>query len=155
MGYRIAGLDDGAFAGMADLDARGLAAIGARRMTAEVNGRYPCRVSLDLAQPGEELLLINYEHQPEPSSPYRSKGPIFVKVGAERATYDNELPPPMRGTILSLRAYDDKAMIVDAAVAQPEEAESTVERLLARSDTAYIHAHYAGRGCFAARIDRA
>ncbi len=155
MGYRMTGLDQDAFVGLAELDEQGLAAIGARRVTAQAGGRYPCRVSLDLAKPGEELLLINYEHQPEPSSPYRAKGPIFVKVGAAQATYDNELPPPMRAAIVSLRAYDDQAMIVDAAVSQPDETESTIARLLERPDTAYIHAHYAGRGCFAARIDRA
>jgi hypothetical protein len=33
--------------------------------------------------------------------------------------------------------------------------EPTVERLLANPEAAYIHAHYAKRGCYAARIDRA
>ena len=30
-----------------------------------------------------------------------------------------------------------------------------IERLLALPDAAYLHAHYAGRGCYAARIDHA
>jgi hypothetical protein len=34
-------------------------------------------------------------------------------------------------------------------------AESLIERLLSNPQTAYVHAHYAKYGCFAARIDRA
>jgi hypothetical protein len=30
-----------------------------------------------------------------------------------------------------------------------------IERLFANPEAAYIHAHYAKRGCYAARIDRA
>jgi hypothetical protein len=30
-----------------------------------------------------------------------------------------------------------------------------VERYLAETEVAYLHAHFARRGCFAARIDRA
>jgi hypothetical protein len=35
------------------------------------------------------------------------------------------------------------------------DAKAMLERFLANSKVAYIHAHYARRGCFAARIDRA
>ena len=37
---------------------------------------FPCRISLEDAKVGEELLLLPYVHQPA-SSPYRASGPIF------------------------------------------------------------------------------
>jgi hypothetical protein len=61
----------------------------------------------------------------------------------------------MRRRLLSLRAFDDKGMMIDADVAPGAEAEPIIERLLGDARTAYVHAHYAKRGCFAARIERA
>jgi hypothetical protein len=44
---------------------------------------------------------------------------------------------------------------VDADVVDGAEAEPLIERYLARGDVAYLHIHYARRGCFACRVDRA
>ena len=46
-------------------------------------------------------------------------------------------------------------MLVDADVAPGSALPPVIERLLQRTDVAYLHAHYAGMGCYAARIDRA
>jgi hypothetical protein len=46
-------------------------------------------------------------------------------------------------------------MMVDADLTSGREVEATIERLFADPAAAYIHAHYAKRGCYAARIDRA
>jgi hypothetical protein len=32
--------------------------------------------------------------------------------------------------------------------------ETAIARAFAQEDVAYLHVHYAGRGCYAARIDR-
>jgi len=40
--------------------------------------------------------------------------------------------------------------VVDGAAVEP-----LIARLLASSDVSYIHAHYAKRGCYSGRIDRA
>jgi hypothetical protein len=45
-------------------------------------------------------------------------------------------------------------MLVDADVVEGGALESIVERLFAGPNAAYLHAHYAKHGCFAARIDR-
>ena len=42
------------------------------------------------------------------------------------------------------------ADLVDGAVIEP-----VIERVFANPGVAYLHAHYAKRGCYAARIDRA
>jgi hypothetical protein len=83
MTFRIIGLPAEEFAHLFSLSDIDLAAQGGVRRT--VDGKYPCRVSLTDSQPGEELLLINYEHHPV-ASPYRMQFAIFVREGDQ--TYD-------------------------------------------------------------------
>lgn len=45
-------------------------------------------------------------------------------------------------------------MMADAVLAPPGAAVKAIEALLERADVSYIQAHYATRGCYAARIDR-
>ena len=40
-------------------------------------------------------------------------------------------------------------------VVEGREVEGLIERCFERPDVAYLHAHFARRGCFAARSDRA
>lgn len=54
-----------------------------------------------------------------------------------------------------MRAYDAADEMVDAEVVDGSEAESLIERYLARNDVSYLHIHFARRGCFACRVDRA
>lgn len=153
MGYRIEGLDAGAFEAMHNLPETALARLGAMRMRVEAHPGAPCRVSLDDAGAGESVLLLPFEHQPA-ATPYRQQGPIFVRAGVERWRGENTLPPALARRLLSLRAFDAADMMIDADVADGANAEELIERLFGRRETAYIHAHYARRGCFAARIDR-
>ena len=132
-----------------------LAARGAMRRTVDANPGFPCRVSLEDAEPGETVLLLNYEHQ-SADTPFRARHAIYVREGAPRAELTaGEMPPVFRDRILSLRAFDGVGMLRAAEVAQGEALEPAVERLLANPEVAYLHAHYAGMGCYAARIDRA
>ena len=52
------------------------------------------------------------------------------------------------------RAYDGDAMMVDAAVVGADELGDRARALLRRG-AEFLHAHFAGPGCFAFRIDRA
>jgi hypothetical protein len=61
----------------------------------------------------------------------------------------------MRRRMLALRAFDTAGQMLDADLVDGREAESLIERLLANPKAEYLHAHYAKRGCFAARIERA
>jgi Protein of unknown function (DUF1203) len=140
------------FSRMSDAE---LESVGARRMIVDEKPGFPCRVTLADAEPGERVLLLSYAHQTA-DSPFKTAGPIFVREEA-RERYDSaELPPVCRaGRLLSARAYDASGMMVDADVSSSEEIETLLARLFARHDTDYIHIHYAKRGCFAARVDRA
>jgi hypothetical protein len=90
-------------------------------------------------------------------TPYRSRHAIYVIEGeGEQRAFDavNVVPDAMRRRLLSLRAFDAQGMMIDADVVEGA-VEPLIERLLGDARTAYVHAHYARRGCFAARIERA
>ncbi|WP_114945025.1 DUF1203 domain-containing protein [Microvirga calopogonii] len=155
MSFQIRGLDAEPFAPLFALNETDLRAIGAKRVHADEADAYPCRVSLTRVAVGEELLLLNHAHQTTATSPYRAAGPIFVSRNARTGLYRSELPPMMRDRLLSLRAYDAEAFIVDADVAEGEDVLRVIERFFADPKVAHIDAHFARRGCFAARIERA
>jgi hypothetical protein len=155
MTFQIRGLEAEAFAPLFQLDDKGLEAIGAQRVSADEADAYPCRISLTRVPVGEELLLVNHVHQPTPSSPYRASGPIFVSRSAATGHYRNELAPILKDRLLSLRAYDAAALIVDAEVAEGDAVLHVIERFLADPQVAHVDAHFARRGCFGARIERA
>ncbi|HYC34946.1 MAG TPA: DUF1203 domain-containing protein [Usitatibacter sp.] len=155
MDFRIRGLDPAPFALFFGMDDAALAAARAVRCRADSKPGFPCRVSLDDAEPGDEVLLLNFEHLPL-ASPYRASHAIYVSAGA-RAAFDavNEIPPALGRRLLSLRAFDAGGMMVDADIVEGSQAEPLIARLLRRADVDFVHAHFARRGCYAARIDRA
>jgi hypothetical protein len=155
MSFRITGLPASEFAHLAGASDERLRELGALRVRIDAPHSAPDRISLRDAQPGETVILLNYEHQAA-ATPYRSRHAIYVVEGEQR-TFDavDTVPDVMRRRMLSLRAFDASGMMVDADLADGREVEPLIERLLADPRTAYIHAHYAKRGCFAARIGRA
>lgn len=155
MSYRITGLPAEQFAPLFDLSDEALAARGAVRRTAdERHPGYPCRVSLTDAEPGDELILVNYEHHPV-DSPYRMRFAVYVRRGEK--TYDavDAIPEQLRIRTLAVRAFDTNAMMAGWELVEGRELEAAIERLLANPAAAYLHIHYAAPGCYAARVDRA
>ncbi|MEC4594099.1 MULTISPECIES: DUF1203 domain-containing protein [Nitrospirillum] len=155
LSFTVTGLDPAPFAPLFALDEAGLLAAGARRQVVDAPGTFPCRVSLDDARPGERVVLVNHQHQPA-FTPFRSAHAIYVREGAGEACRTVDvLPPALERRILSLRCFDAGHMIVTADLVDGADAIPVIHRLLDRTDVAYIHAHYAKYGCYAARIDRA
>ncbi|WP_262270593.1 DUF1203 domain-containing protein [Microvirga yunnanensis] len=155
MSFRIRGLEAEPFAPLFEMADADLETLGAKRVYADEPDAFPCRVSLTRAAVGEELLLLNHAHQTTPTSPYRAAGPIFVSRSGRTGTYQGELAPMLRDRLLSLRAYDEQAFIVEAEVAEGAEVLRVIERFLADPRVAHVDAHFARRGCFGARIERA
>lgn len=153
MTYVIQGLDPAPFRplfGLSDVD---LAARGAVRRTADARPGYPCRVSLQDAEPGQTLLLLHHQSHGA-DTPYRSAYAIFVSEAAEApARYVDELPPVLTGRPIALRLFDRDGMLAGADLATGD-VDAAVRRAFARSEVAYIHAHNAAHGCFAAEIRR-
>jgi hypothetical protein len=156
MTYSITGLAVEPFQPFFGLPDEELARRHIVRMTADAPVGYPCRVLLEDARPGDTLLLLNHEYQPA-ETPYRGRHAIFVNEAATAPrTFVDEIPAVLSvRKAISLRAYDAKDMMIDADVVPGAEVEATVRRLLENPNVTYLHAHNAGRGCFAARIDRA
>jgi len=156
MTYAITGLDAAPFRPLFGLSDEALAERHIMRVIADAPVGFPCRVMLEDAKPGDSLLLLNHEYQ-QVESPYQGRHAIFVNERAEApARFVDEVPPVLSiRKAMSLRAFDDAGMIIDADVVPGAEVEPLILRLLGNPRTAYIHAHNAGRGCFAARIDRA
>ncbi len=155
MSFRITGLDANPFAHLFALSGEELARHNAKRYVADAKPGFPCRVTLEDAEPGETLLLVSYAHQTAPTA-YASKGPIFVREKpSARAEWRDEVPEQLQVRLISLRAYDRDGMMRDADVVEGKDLQPLIERLFANEEVAYIHAHFARRGCYAALIERA
>jgi Protein of unknown function (DUF1203) len=154
MTYRITGLDPAPFAPLFALSDADLAACGARRVTATSDRGFPCRVSLADAAAGEQLILLHHVSH-DVATPYRSAYAIYVCCGAQQTEYIGILPPVFDGRPLGLRGFDGDGTLRDARLALPGEAEDKINDLFANPEIAYIHAHNAAHGCFAAKVERA
>ena len=155
MSFRVSGLDPAPFRHLYGLSDEALAAHGVRRYVADVKPGFPDRIEVRDANPGETLLLLNYEHQPA-DTPYRASHAIFVREGAEVAYSEvGAIPEPLKVRPISLRAFNEAGEMVDADLVDGRELEPLITRFLAMPTVAYLQAHYAKRGCYAARIDRA
>ena len=154
MDFRITGLQAQRFSHLFGLSDAELARHRARRYTCDEKPGFPCRVSLEDAEPGEPVLLLNYEHLPV-ESPYRASHAIYVRE-REQPSFDevNAIPPALLPRLLAVRGFDANGMMVAADVVEGRSLVPLVERFLANDAIAYLHAHFARRGCFAARIDR-
>ena len=152
--FQIVGLSPAPFEALFHLPDDALAARGIRRVRADASPGYPCRVSLEDAEAGDELLLLPFEHQPA-NSPYRASGPIYVKVGARQRTMAvGEIPESVRRRQISLRAYDADDLIVNAEVCEGESVGAEIERLLRDPVVRYLHLHNAKRGCYSCLVRR-
>ncbi|PAX09121.1 DUF1203 domain-containing protein [Sphingomonas lenta] len=155
MPFQIRGLDPAPFLPLYGLSDTALAARNARRVVADAAPGYPDRIELRDARPGETLLLAHYEHHPH-RTPFRASHAVFVLEGAtEPATFVDKVPEPLRIRPISLRAFDRAHDMIDADLIDGADLVPLIERFLARPEVAYLHAHYAKRGCFAALIERA
>ncbi len=154
MSFRITGLDPAVFRPLYGLSDGALAQLGARRVIADSTPGFPDRIELRDAAPGETLLLLNHTHQPA-DNPYRSSHAIFVREGAEDR-YDrvDEVPEVMRIRPISLRAFDAADEMVQAELVDGAALTAEIGRMFADPGVAYLHAHYAKRGCYAALIER-
>jgi hypothetical protein len=154
MSFTVTGLPIETFKPLFGLGDEALAARGIVRQIAAPGDRCPCRITLEDARPGESVLLLNYEHQAA-KTPYRSSYAIFVNEAAlETRRFEGELPPVLRGRSIAIRAYDAGGILLGAELALTDDVAEVIERQFANPDAAYLHAHNAAYGCFAARIDR-
>src|SRR5437763_6337820 len=155
MTYRITGLDPAPYRPLFGVSDEKLGKLGIVRMAVTEQPGFPCRVTLEDADVGESVLLLNHISH-DVANPYRATHAIFVNEGAdEAAEYVDHVPPVFDGRVLSLRGFDRDGMMADAILVQPGEADAGIRKLFENPEIETIHAHNAVRGCFSARIERA
>jgi hypothetical protein len=125
-----------------------------RRIADDRQPGYPCRVSLTDAKPGDELLLVNYEHLPV-DSPYRMRFAIYVRKDDEVYDKIDAVPEQLRRRMLAVRAFDRHGMMLGFELADGRELEHAIGKLFTNSNAEYLHVHFAAPGCYAARVERA
>ena len=154
MSFRIRGLSPEPFAPLFGLDEAALASRSIQRLIADEPHAAPCRVSLVDAEPGEQLILVSYEHQPA-ASPFRASGPIFVRETARTAAdVVDAVPDALARRTISVRAYDAQAMMVDGELIDGADLKPLLDRWFERTEVDVVHLHYARRGCYAALAER-
>lgn len=115
----------------------------------------PCRVTLDDAEVGETVYLLNWMHLDE-QSPYRASHAIFVRADATTANPAiDELPPALLRRPISVRGYDQAHRMQSADLADGPALADAIEDMFADETISYIHLHNAKPGCFAAKVVRA
>ena len=154
MTFQLSGLDESRFQALFALDERALRDRGMRRLVADSDTGYPCRVSLQDARRGQTLLLLPYEHLPSPS-PYRACGPIFVRQGARRRVAPpGHVPDYVSRRLISLRAYGDDGGMREAEVVDGPRVAEELARMFRDAAISFIHLHNARRGCFSCLATR-
>lgn len=146
--FQLHGLDPSPFAALFALDDVALAARGILRRRADSDFGFPCRISLEDAAVGDELLLLPYEHHPV-HSPYRASGPIYVRPHVRQAVLSaGRVPAYVARRLISFRAYDHAHLMRTAEVAPGEQAGALLEAMLEDPEVACVHLHNARPGCY-------
>jgi len=152
MSFRIRGLAAEQFTHLFELTDAELAAHGAMRRS--VNYGAPCRISLTDAEPGEELILVNYQHH-SVASPYRMSFAVLVRQGEQTFDAVDAVPTQLRRRTLAVRGFDDKGMMTGAELIEGIWLEEAIARQFADPAAQYLHIHFAAPGCYAAKVERA
>jgi Protein of unknown function (DUF1203) len=151
MKFRIRGLDARQFDHLFAFSDLELAEHGAVRRVAD--GPRPCRISLTDAAPGDEVILVNYEHHPV-SSPYRMRFAIYIRRGEKTFDAVGEVPEQLRKRTLAVRGFDVSGMMTGWEIVEGADVEAAIERQFSNPAADYLHIHFAAPGCYAARVDR-
>ncbi|MEZ5220607.1 MAG: DUF1203 domain-containing protein [Ilumatobacteraceae bacterium] len=125
---------------------------------ADASPGYPCRACLRDAALGDELVLVSHDPfagwDAAASSPYRSASPIYLHRRDCAADVDPDpVPDQLVRRRLSVRAFDERAMMLDGRVVDGVDLRATLDELAAVPGVAKVFVHNAGPGCFAAAVE--
>ena len=151
--FRISAIEQD-FQDLFDMNEKELTSIGAKRMIADEKPGFPCRVSLEDANIGEEVILFPFEHH-KVRTPYKSSGPIFVRKNVKKADLKiNEIPLMLDHRLLSLRIYDTAGMMIDARTVKGNILKDEIPEIFRNDNAEYIQVHNASPGCYNCQINR-
>jgi hypothetical protein len=128
-----------------------------RRLEATAAGGFPCRHCLQMARPGEAMLLGSY-HLPRPRGIYWTPSPIFLHAGpcARFTAEDRVAPIVCANPLVSVRAYDaaEQCLYDLGHVCAEDEVEAPLARALADPRTGFVSIHTARPGCLLCQVER-
>jgi hypothetical protein len=155
MNFQIHSLKDSEFKSLFELSNAELEKTGAVRMIVDSYPGFPCRVSLEDAEIGEEVILLPYKHH-RTNSPYQASGPIFIRKVAKTASLAvNEIPKMLNHRLLSLRGYDNNGILQSAQVTEGQNLREQLCSTFENEEISYIHIHNAKPGCYNCMVVRA
>ena len=107
------------------------------------------------AEPGEDLLLVNFEHLPV-GNPYRSCYAVYVREGASEsgANIATKCPTSLLRACCRCARFGTDDMLMAGEVIEGTELDPLLRAWLADPATGFIHVHNAKPGCFAAEVRR-
>lgn len=154
MSFKLKSLDAAEFDKLFQLSNLALEKMGGQKMIVDSQPGYPCRVSLQDAEIGEEVILLPYQHH-NTSSPYKASGPIFVRKLAKTASLKiNEIPIMFHHRLLSLRGYNIDGIMIAATVIEGQYLKEHLNQIFKNEIISYIHIHNAKPGCFNCLVER-
>jgi hypothetical protein len=127
-----------------------------RRRQPGPDSRCPCRHCLGYAVEGQTMLLGSY-NLPRPRGVYWTPSPIFVHADpCPRYDRINDIPEIVRGSFVSVRAYDadDQCLYDLGQVSEGTAVDVPLRRALEDARTAFVNIHTAKPGCLLCRVER-
>ena len=154
MNFKIIALKHQEFESLFDKSDSELEKQGMKRMIVDGKPGYPCRVSLEDAEIGDEVILAPYDFHIT-KSPYQSRGPIFVRKGVKTKEFkDNEIPIMLNHRLLSYRGYDKYGFMKEAVTEKGVNTKRVIEQIFGNSEIEYIHIHNSSPGCYNCEVRR-
>jgi len=154
MSFLVTALDGDQFKHYFSMNDQQLQTHRAIRETVSAYPGTPCRVSLKDAQIGEEVVLLNFEHQ-KANTPFRASHAIYVRESADQFRAEpNQVPSLLMERTLSIRAFNDSHWMIDAEIATGLKIQETITKLFTNDNVSYLQLHTAHLGCFLAGVDR-
>ena len=152
--FQLSGLPEAQFQAYFHQSDEELKRLDIHRVVATSSAGFPCRISLQDAAIGAELLLLPYCHHPA-GSPYRALGPIYIRKGATQAILPpGAIPEYVTRRVISIRGYDSGGMMIAADVQDGPDVEDALIKMFENDLVSYVHLHNAKPGCFSCAVNR-
>mgnify|MGYP000075082477 CR=1 FL=1 len=124
------------------------------KMLVDATPGFPCRVSLEDAEIGEEVLLLPLEYH-KTTSPYKASGPVFIRKNAVKADLAvNEIPVMLYKRQQTLRVYNTNGMMIAAKSPSTDALRKEIKTLFKNPKASYIQIHNTNPGCYNCQINR-
>lgn len=152
--FQISALPYSQFASLFETSTSELEKLGAVKAIVDKKPGFPCRVSLQDSEIGEEVILLPYQHH-KTNSPYQATGPIYVRKNVAIVSLaKNEIPLMLNHRLLSLRAYNQQGFMIEAHVVEGALLRDNLQSIFQNEWVEYIHIHNAKPGCFNCSVMR-